>query len=482
MGSYKGFNLRSQILIAILSTCLISILLYFGMNYVILKKNLTVQNQTDRQNKTEALMASLDYAVSHKKLETNDLLDILNYKIYEIADINKHDIILYNLKGEYLISNKDISLVKQKTIPKQLVRKILSSPSRIDIETFDRDRKTTLTSSYMILKNNMLEPIAIVYLPYYHNNEIYSDIIKKYLQTSSIIIFFILGLGFLSGIFISKSLTQTLTKFAEQMSHFNVLDQHLEPIKYYKNDLLDSFIKSYNRMINRIQNQAALLSMKQKEEAWREMAKQIAHEVKNPLTPMRLTIQNFERKFNPNDPDIRENLSKMTNSVINQIDLIAKVATAFSQFSRLPEKNNEILDLNTEISQILTIFSDDRIDLHSSTPNIKINMDRIYLNRIITNLITNALQATREDTEPIINISIEQIYKRIIIKIEDNGTGIPNDILHKIFMPNFTSKSNGMGLGLSMVKKMVEDYHGDICVKSEINKGSTFTVTLPSNI
>lgn len=482
MINYKGYNLRFRILFAILGTCLISILLAFGAIYIILKKNTAIQNQIDKQNKTEALIASLDYAVSHKHITTNDLTSILNNKIYEIADINKHDIILYNLKGEYILSNKDISLVEEKKIHQKLVQKVLSSPPRIDIETFDKNKKTTITSSYMILKNNMLEPIAIVYFPYYHNNEIYSNIIKKYWQTSSIVILIIFLAGFFSSIFISKSLTKTLTRFAEQMSNFNVLDQNLQPIKYYKNDLLDALIKSYNRMINRIQNQTALLSMKQKEEAWREMAKQVAHEVKNPLTPMRLTIQNFERKFDPKDPNIKEKLSKMTTSVIDQIDLIAKVATAFSQFSQLPEKHNEIINLNKEIPLIITIFNDDNIHLHSNKENIIINMDKIYLSRIITNLITNAQQAAKEAVASVININIEQHQKRIIISIEDNGTGIPEKILPKIFEPNFTSKNSGMGLGLTMVKKMVEDYHGEIIVKSEEGKGTTFTITLPSNL
>lgn len=482
MINYKGYNLRFRILFAILGTCLISILLAFGAIYIVLKKNTAIQNLTDRQNKTEALMASLDYAISHKHISTNDLSNILNNKIYEIADINKHDIIIYNLKGEYLISNRDISLVEEKQIPEELVQRIFSSPPRIDIETFDKSKKNTITSSYMILKNNMLEPIAIVYFPYYHNNEVYSNIIKKYWQTSSIIILVIFLAGFFSSIFISKSLTKTLTRFAEQMSNFNVFDQNLQPIKYYKNDLLDSLIKSYNRMINRIQNQTALLSMKQKEEAWREMAKQVAHEVKNPLTPMRLMIQNFERKFDPQDPNIKEKLSKMTSSIIDQIDLIAKVATAFSQFSQLPKKHNEILNLNKEISQILTIFNDNNIHLHSNKENIMINMDKIYLSRIITNLITNAQQAAKEETASTINVYIEQYQKRITISIEDNGIGISEKILPKIFEPNFTSKSSGMGLGLTMVKKMIEDYHGEIIVHSEEGKGTTFTITLPSNL
>ena len=172
----------------------------------------------------------------------------------------------------------------------------------------------------------------------------------------------------------------------------------------------------------------------------------------------------------------------MSKTIVDQIDLIASVATAFSQFAQLPDKSNEIFNLTTEIKSIIRIFSDDRIIIHANKSDIHINMDKIYLNRIITNLVTNAKQAESVDRSMMINIDIEQINKRISITVEDNGVGIPEEIIDRIFEPNFTSKSSGMGLGLAMVKKMIEDYDGEISVKSQLNMGTKFIIALPSNV
>lgn len=235
-------------------------------------------------------------------------------------------------------------------------------------------------------------------------------------------------------------------------------------------------------MILQIQEQKQRLSFKEKEEAWREMAKQVAHEVKNPLTPMKLTIQNFERKFDPADPDIRDKVKHLSRTLVDQIDLVATVASAFSQFAQLPEKNNEIFDLNKEIKNIINVFSDEKIYFHSNRDIIMVEMDKIYLSRIITNLVANARQAKHDDRDNIINLDVEQRQKRVIITVDDNGTGIPEDLYDRIFEPNFTSKTSGTGLGLTMVRKMVEDYKGQISVKSEVGKGSTFTISLPTNM
>nr|MBP6378525.1 HAMP domain-containing histidine kinase [Kaistella sp.] len=215
---------------------------------------------------------------------------------------------------------------------------------------------------------------------------------------------------------------------------------------------------------------------------WREMAKQVAHEVKNPLTPMKLTIQNFERKFDPTDPEIRDKVKHLSRTLVDQIDLVATVASAFSQFAQLPEKNNEIFDLNKEIKNIINVFSDEKIYFHSNRDIIMIEMDKIYLSRIITNLVANSRQAKHDDRDNIINLDVEQRQKRVIITVDDNGTGIPEELYDRIFEPNFTSKTSGTGLGLTMVRKMVEDYKGEISVKSELGKGSTFTISLPTNM
>ncbi|MGZ5211335.1 MAG: sensor histidine kinase, partial [Kaistella sp.] len=308
------------------------------------------------------------------------------------------------------------------------------------------------------------------------------SVFNKYVNYIAIVNLFIIAISIWLSWIISNNLTRAVTKFSDKINQITLFEDDPKPIKYYHNDELNQLVKAYNKMILQIQEQKQRLSFKEKEEAWREMAKQVAHEVKNPLTPMKLTIQNFERKFDPADPDIRNKVKHLSRTLVDQIDLVATVASAFSQFAQLPEKNNEIFDLNKEIKNIINVFSDEKIYFHSNKDIIMVEMDKIYLSRIITNLVANARQAKHEDRDNIINLDVELRQKRVIITVHDNGTGIPEELYDRIFEPNFTSKSSGTGLGLTMVRKMVEDYKGKISVKSEDDKGSTFTISLPTNV
>lgn len=482
INKYKGYSLRNRVFFGFLLVCFLSVAASSLVPYFVLKSNSLEQSRIDMQDKTNAVMGYLDYAVSRALVETKDLPEVLSNKILEIADINQHDIVIYDLKGNYLLSNKDESLVEQKTIPLNIVNKILATDARVDIRGYDQAKDAVFTSSYLVLKNNVLDPIGIVYIPLYHNESAYLDVLHQYVKYILLVDIFLILFSIWMSWVTSNNLAKTITKFSDMITRITLFENEMHPIRYYKNDELNALARAYNRMILQIQDQKERLRFKASEEAWREMAKQVAHEVKNPLTPMKLTIQNFERKFDPEDPNIKERVKQMSKTMVDQIDLIATVASAFSEFAKLPEKNNEIINLNTEVEDILRVFNDDSIFIHSNKSNIMINMDRIYLSRIITNLVTNAKQAESDERKLIINVDVEQHQRRVIVSIQDNGVGIPDNIHERIFEPNFTSKNSGMGLGLSMVRKMVEDYKGEISVKSEVGKGSTFTITLPTNL
>ena len=479
-----SYSLRTKIFIGFMVVCFFSIIGSTAMSYLIIKKSTDEQSVTEMQNKFEALMKTLDYAVSHTNItQEKDLVNILQNEIYEISDINKHDVILYDLQGNYLVSNKELNLVAQKKIPHETLMNVLESDKRVDVQEYDQKVGSNVTSSYMILRNNMLEPIAIVYFPFYHNDNIYAGAFNKYVQYIILVNLFLILLSIWLSWVISKNLTKTITKISELITRTTLFGREMKPIKYFQNDELSGLVKSYNKMIYQIEDQKMLLANKEREEAWREMAKQVAHEVKNPLTPMKLLIQNFERKFDKNDPEIDQKVRNLSRSLVDQIDLVATVASAFSEFAKLPPKNDEYFNLKEELENLVRVFNDDgNIYFHANKDMMPVRMDRIYLSRIFTNLITNAKQAVSEQRKSIINIDAELFNKKIIIVIEDNGIGIPKDKLEQIFEPNFTTKNSGMGLGLTMVKKMIEEYKGDISVKSEEGKGTKFTIILPTNV
>ncbi|WP_445432269.1 ATP-binding protein [Chryseobacterium indoltheticum] len=479
---YKGYSLRNRVFFGFLLICLLSVAASSLVPYFVLRNNALQQSKIDMQEKTNAVMAYFDYALSRSSVQTEDLRKVLGNKIFEIADINQHDIIIYDLKGNYLLSNKDVNLVDRKKVPLDIVNKILSKETRYDVRGYDASKDAVYTSSYLVLKNNMWEPIGIIYIPLYHNESAYMEVLHKYvvyiLLIDLVIIAFSIWLSWVT----SNNLAKNITKFSDMITRITLFENEMRPIKYYKNDELNALARAYNRMILQIQDQKERLRFKASEEAWREMAKQVAHEVKNPLTPMKLTIQNFERKFDPQDPNVTERVKQMSKTMVDQIDVIATVASAFSEFAKLPEKNNEVINLNNEIEDILRVFNDDQIFVHANKSNIMITIDRVFLSRIITNLVTNAKQAKSDDRDLLVNVDIEQHQRRVMISVQDNGVGIPEDMYERIFEPNFTSKNSGMGLGLSMVRKMIEDYKGEISVKSKVGKGSTFIITLPTNL
>lgn len=479
---YKGYSLRNRVFFGFLLVCFLSVVASSLVPYFVLRDNSEKQSDIDMQNKTGAVMRYLDYAVSMKHTETRDLPDLLDNKIFEIADINQHPIVIYDLKGNYLLSSVDGNSEYRKAIPINIVNRILSTKARVDTKGYDASKDAVLTSSYLLLRNNDFEPIAIVYIPLYHDEGSYLGVLNTYLKYIILVDVLLILFSVWFSWVMSNNLAKNITKFSDMITRITLFENEMRPIRYYKNDELNALARAYNRMILQIQDQKERLRFKASEEAWREMAKQVAHEVKNPLTPMKLTIQNFERKFNPEDPNIRERVKQMSKTMVDQIDLIATVASAFSEFAKLPEKNNETINLNTEVEDILRVFNDDSIFMHANKSNIMISMDKIYLSRIITNLVTNARQAESDERKLIINVDLELHQKRVMISIQDNGVGIPENIYERIFEPNFTSKNSGMGLGLSMVRKMVEDYKGEISVKSEVGKGSTFIITLPTNL
>ncbi|GAQ49230.1 two-component system sensor histidine kinase [Flavobacterium psychrophilum] len=233
-------------------------------------------------------------------------------------------------------------------------------------------------------------------------------------------------------------------------------------------------------MIDELEESANKIAQSEREGAWREMAKQVAHEIKNPLTPMRLTVQSYQRKFDPTDPNVTQKLNDYSKTLIQQIDTMSAVASAFSNFASMPAQQNETINVVDVVKLTLDIFNEGFIEFYSNLDEIITTIDRTQLIRIITNLVKNALQAIPEEQVfKKIWVSVNKEANNAVITVKDNGKGIAIADFDRIFEPKFTTKSSGMGLGLGIIKNIIENYNGTITFDSEINKGTTFTVSLP---
>ncbi|MFZ4106470.1 sensor histidine kinase, partial [Flavobacterium sp.] len=213
-----------------------------------------------------------------------------------------------------------------------------------------------------------------------------------------------------------------------------------------------------------------------------EMAKQVAHEIKNPLTPMRLTVQSFQRKFDPEDPDLKQKLNDYSKTLIQQIDTMSSVSSAFSNFASMPAQQNETLNVVEVVEFSLEIFNEEYLHFESKEEEIITIMDRTQLVRIITNLVKNAIQAIPEEQEQkSILVAVKRGETMVNITVKDNGIGIEIENRNRIFEPKFTTKNSGMGLGLGIIKNIIENYTGTITFESQPGKGTTFIVSLPIN-
>ena len=242
---------------------------------------------------------------------------------------------------------------------------------------------------------------------------------------------------------------------------------------------MNILVESYNKMVGMLNESVEKLSKSNKEQAWREMAKQVAHEIKNPLTPMRLSVQSFQRNFDINDSEIDTKLDEFSKTLIQQIDTMSTIASAFSNFAEMPAQQGEKINIIETTRLALKIFKEKHITFNSEHSNMQVSIDRTQMVRIVTNLIKNAVEACDSTEDPLIQVNIKKKNKKVVIEISDNGIGISKEIKSKIFEPKFTTKTSGMGLGLGMVKNLVSSYGGSISFKSKINSGTSFLIFFP---
>jgi nitrogen fixation/metabolism regulation signal transduction histidine kinase len=211
------------------------------------------------------------------------------------------------------------------------------------------------------------------------------------------------------------------------------------------------------------------------------MAKQVAHEIKNPLTPMKLSIQHFERIWTPDAPDAKARMERFSAGMVEQIDALSRIANEFSHFAQMPPANPQRLDLHDVARSAVALFASEPnadVVLRGAT-GLMVNADREHLLRVFTNLIKNALQSVPEGRRAQVDVLLRSEGNEVIAEVRDNGSGIPEEIRERIFTPSFTTKSSGMGLGLAMVKRIVEQAGGSVRFESRDQEGTTFFVVLP---
>ena len=436
--------------------------------------------------KEEAIKSAIMYELSRDTinyLETLMLPSILDKKLNEISDIHNIDINIYSLTGTLLRS----SFVEREndttdtSLSSEIMVEIRENPEhRVVLPKLGPEGKK-FKSSYSFLIGSRNQPIAIIGVPYLQDNTFQDEELKEFLTRLSAVYLLILIIAILMAYFLSKYITKSLQNVSRKMRQTTIEGTNEKIVLEDESQEINNLVNSYNSMIDQLEESAIKLARSERKQAWREMARQVAHEIKNPLTPMRLSVQSFAHSFDPGDPDIKDKLAEFSESMIQQIDTMSSIASAFSNFAQMPQPVWEDLNLVDEVKKVLDIFHEPFIEYLPAKERVEIRLDKIHLSRIVTNLITNSIQALKNTTDPKILVRVQNLSDRVVIEVEDNGIGIRKEDASMIFEPKFTTKSSGMGLGLPMVRNIVEAYGGQISFSSEEGR-TVFTVTLPKKI
>ena len=260
------------------------------------------------------------------------------------------------------------------------------------------------------------------------------------------------------------------------------LGQRNEAIEWHRDDEIGDLVDEYNKMVSKLDESAQALAKTEREGAWREMARQVAHEIKNPLTPMKLSMQFLQKSIENNAPNVKELSARVANTLVEQIDHLNHIASEFSQFANIESANLIKMDLNEALNSIRQLYvnqSDTRFEWQLHEQPVYIKADKTHINRLFTNLIQNGLQAVPADRQPHMIITEKVLADSVIIELKDNGNGIDEAIQPKIFTPNFTTKSSGTGLGLAMSRRIVEQTNGIIYFQTSSTEGTSFFVRFP---
>lgn len=479
---FKRLTLRNRIFIAMIVLILLASILIALVTVYQYSEETQDYHQQRLERKEKNIKSHINFVIKQTSYEvtTENIPLIFKDEIYKIADIHSLQINFYDLEGSLLKSSK-ATIAQDTTIVclnAEVLNNLSNSIDRRHVEKRFEDDKI-YQSSYTYITDHKFKPLAILNLPYLEEDDFLTHELNEFLERLGYAYLFMLFIAIILAYILSSYITKSLKTISDKMNAIR-LEKRNEKLKISSaSEEISSLVVAYNSMIDQLEESAVKLARSEREQAWREMAKQVAHEIKNPLTPMRLSVQNFQRKFDPNDPEILEKVNEYSKTLIQQIDTMSSIASAFSNFAKMPAQQNETLNVVKIVKMALDIFTEDYINFEAEADEIIAKFDRTQLIRVVTNLVKNAIQAIPENITPEIKVQVTTEGNLVNISVSDNGLGISEENKLKVFEPKFTTKTSGMGLGLAMVKNIVETYKGSITLTSTLGEGTTFKVTFP---
>ncbi len=482
-------TLRRRVHFSMLGIVLLSFIIIGFVTILFFKNQYQLSNSDKLQSAMQVAKQSVrDNLKTELSKNNSNLFDSVTRSpgfksiITSIANGQKIDLNIYNRKGVLMNTSEDD--VYEKGLVSRIMRpdafyKLNGLGKSILIQD-ETVADLQYLSAYLPLRDEQGVTAGYINVPFFSSEKDLKFQISNIVVTLINLYAFIFLISSLITVLITRWITSSFSVIIRQFEKLNL--QRNERITWPYDDEIGKLVSEYNKMVNKVEENAALLAQSERESAWREMARQVAHEIKNPLTPMKLNIQFLQQAMRNDHPNIKELTEKLSGSIIEQIDNLSYIASEFSNFAKMPEARPEVLDLGELLNLAMKLYLNDaqiNATVTSCHDKIQVYSDRSQLMRVFTNLLENAKQAIPEGRQGTIDVSVVSENNNAIIAIKDNGAGINEEAIEKIFQPYFTTKSSGTGLGLAMTKKIIEFWKGQIWFETMEDVGTTFYIKLP---
>ncbi len=485
---FKNFNFRQKLQLSFIGVLTFSFILIGVVVALLTIRQFQEKHYENVKEKLNSIYLELDSKLSSENHLSPDwksaAYSSLNELLIRLSNIFNTDINLYDNNGFLIATSRSEIFIRNlnaRRMNNEAFTNLANFTKSEYIQTEEIGNLKYL-SAYIPFFNADNNQLAYLNLPYFRMQSLLtrdiSNLIVAVINFTLLLILLTMSLA----VFISGRLTFPLSMLSEGIASVG-LGRKIKHLSYKGNDEIGDLVRQYNQMVDELDESAQKLANSEREYAWREMAKQIAHEIKNPLTPMKLNVQQLLKSWKDEVPGFDKKIEAFSRNQIEYIDNLSTIATAFSSFAKMPGTSPDAVNLPEHIKTTLELFRNtDNITFRVRWPHeskVFIYADKEQLNGIFSNLFKNSIQAIPQGREGLIKVTMEVKGDKVIVSVSDNGTGIPEALQKKLFTPNFTTKSSGTGLGLSIVKKYAEGANGRIWFESEADKGTTFYIEFP---
>ncbi|SEA19929.1 His Kinase A (phospho-acceptor) domain-containing protein [Arachidicoccus rhizosphaerae] len=487
-----NFNIRFQVHATLIFISMFSFIVIGISTISFFISRFNKSNKDKLMQSTQILAGEIEESLGQElplTMQTPNELDafynstLAAQRVIELANLNKQDVNLYDRNGNLEASSQPYifneNIVSNKMHPKAF--DALHQRHRIKFFQQETIGKLKYLSIYVPLYGKNKQVFGYLNTPALNSQYELDQEISSFLVTIINLNALIFLLAGAVASLLTFRITQSFSVIKEDMRKINLGIEN-EEIQWDRNDEIGDLVQEYNIMVRKLGESARALARSEREGAWKEMARQVAHEIKNPLTPMKLSLQFLQRSAQNPSTDIHSLSKRVSDMLIEQIDQLAKIASDFSQFANIHHTKPETFTIEEIIRPLLLLYNTEdgiEVNYRASQEKNTVMADKVQLRRVFTNLIKNALEASEQMDQFSVTIQEQRIEKNVMVTVADKGMGITQQEAAKIFVPNFTTKTSGTGLGLAICKGIVENAGGQIWFESEVGKGTTFYVSLP---